>query len=118
MLVSFTIEMSNIVHLRKLFKFEICCRAPGWNKLAPNNTYIHYLLGSNDRAQPRFKSWESESCEARIEGAKRPRFEGEDRVRGRSLRKSGGWVWGEGSASPSQEYFGILNFNTFNLVYR
>ena len=34
--------MSNIVHLRKLFKFEIYCRAPGWNKLAPNNTYIHY----------------------------------------------------------------------------
>ena len=29
-----------------------------------------------------FKSWGSESGEARIEGAKRPRFEGEARIEG------------------------------------
>ena len=50
MLVSFTIEMSNIiiyiivVHLRKLFKFQIYSRAPGWIELALGNTFTILLL--------------------------------------------------------------------------
>ena len=49
MLVSFTIEMSNIiiyiivVHLRKLFKFQIYSRAPGWIELAPGYTSVYIL---------------------------------------------------------------------------
>ena len=44
---------------------------------------------SNSRAPPRFKSWGSESGEALIEGAKRPRFEGEARIEGETRERAG-----------------------------
>ena len=47
----------------------------------------------------------SESGGARIEGAKRPRFEGEARIEGEAREKAGGGVWGGGSVSPSSEIF-------------
>ena len=40
------------------------------------------------KAQPRFKSWVSESSEARIEGAQRPRFEGEARIEGEAQERA------------------------------
>jgi len=53
------------------------------------------------RAQPRFKSWGSESGEAQIEGG---------------TRETAG-VWGGGVVSPFQKCFEISNFKSFNLVY-
>ena len=47
----------------------------------------------------------SESGEAQIEGAKRPRFEGEARIKGEARERAGGGVWGGGSGSPSPENF-------------
>ena len=47
----------------------------------------------------------SESGEARIEGAKRLRFEGEARIEGEARERAGGGVWGGGSVSPSPENF-------------
>ena len=43
--------------------------------------------------------------EARIEGAKRPRIEGEARTEGEARENAGGGVWGGGSVSPSPENF-------------
>ena len=48
----------------------------------------------------------SESGKARIEGAKRPKFEGKARIEGEAReRAGGGGVWGGGSVSPSPEHF-------------
>ena len=70
------------------------------------------------RAQPRFKSCGgSESGEARIEGAKRPRIEGKARIEGEA-RERAGEESGEGARwAPPQKIFGISNFKSFNLVY-
>ena len=50
----------------------------------------------------------SESGETRIEGAKRPRFEGEARIEGEAREGAGEGSGGGGSVSPSPENF--LNF--------
>ena len=63
------------------------------------------------RAQPHFKSWGSESDEARIEGTKRSRFEVEARIEGEARERVGGFRGG-GSASPSPEQF--LEFRNSN----
>ena len=47
----------------------------------------------------------SEPGEARIEGAKRPSFEGEARIEGEARERAGGGVWGGGSVSPSPGNF-------------
>ena len=58
MLVSFTIEMSNIIiyiivgHLRKLFKFQIYSRAPGWIELALGYTFTKLLILSLVKSSP------------------------------------------------------------------
>ena len=59
----------------------------------------------------------SESGEARIEGAKRLRFEGEARIEGEARERAGGGVWGGARWAPPQKIFGISNFKSFNLVY-
>ena len=73
----------------------------------------------------------SESDEARIEGTKRLRFEGEAQIEGEfvldpsnpptflGLKPEKGWGvpgWGLGEPLP-RTIFGILNFKSFNLVY-
>ena len=67
------------------------------------------------KAQPRFNSWGSESGKARIESAKRPRFESEARIKGEAGEKAGG---GGGLVSCSPEIFWnfelqILQFGVF-----
>ena len=51
--------------------------------------YFHLIVAW---AQPRVKSWGSESGKARIKGAKRPRFDGETRIEGKNPSKSEGGV--------------------------
>ena len=63
---------------------------------------IKEMSWRDTRAQPRSKSWGSESGKARIKGA-----------RERAGLGSGEGVW----RAPPQKIFGILNFKSFNLVY-
>ena len=48
---------------------------------------------------------ESRARSARVEGAKRLRFEGKARTEGEAREKTGERVWGGGSVSPSPEIF-------------
>ena len=71
-------------------------------------------MTSKFKAQPWVKGGGSESGEARIEGAKRPRFEGEARIEGEARERAGER---SGEGGPPQKIFGISNFKSFNLVY-
>ena len=90
--------LAAMIYIAKLTKRELVMPRTGWK-----------LDGAFDlsqaRAQPRFKIGGSESGEARIEGAKRPRFEGEARIEGEARERAGEGVWGGGSVSPSPENF-------------
>ena len=55
----------------------------------------------------------SESGEARIKGAKRPKFESKARIKGEARERAGGG----GSVSPSPENFLNFELKSFNLVY-
>ena len=67
------------------------------------------------RAQQRFKKvGRSESSEARIEGAKRTRFEGEAWIEGEAQERAE-----RGLDEPLRwKILKILSFKSFNLVYR
>ena len=67
------------------------------------------MLGglSQGRVQGGFSGDEFEG-EARVEGAKRPRAEGEARTECEARDEAGGGVWGGGSVSPSPEIFSKL----------
>ena len=65
-----------------------------------------YQLGIISGANPGFwKGGSKTEGEVRIEGAKRPRIEGEARSESEARDKAGGGVWGGGSVSPSPENF-------------
>ena len=67
---------------------------------------VHGTIFVNDQGRRHAsKVGGSESGEARNEGAKRLRFEGEARIEGEARERAGGGVWGGGSVSPSPEKF-------------
>ena len=60
----------------------------------------------------------SESGEARIEGAKCPRFEGEARIESKARVRAGGWVWGGGSFPRKFLEFRTSNRSVWCIVER
>ena len=64
-------------------------------------------------ADPRFwKGGSKIEGEARIEGVKHPRIEGEAQSEGEAREKAGGGVWGGGLVSPSPENFWKFEMKT------